>query len=159
MAEQLIGNLAHPFDASKYVDDYRDNLLRIINAKLKGEKIEVAEPAGDRYASDGSPDAAAGESRTGESCRERSDAGGPDTPCRSHAQTRRNPQVRVSRVASGRTRHLPLRFTWQVADPMTVLLVDDDLDSRLIYGRVLSHAGYSCAGGRRRTARAPTSPA
>jgi DNA end-binding protein Ku len=44
MAEQLIGNLARAFDASKYVDDYRDNLLRIINAKLKGEKIEFAEP-------------------------------------------------------------------------------------------------------------------
>ena len=43
MAEQLIGNLANPFDASKYTDDYRDNLMRIINAKLKGKEIEVEE--------------------------------------------------------------------------------------------------------------------
>lgn len=41
MAEQLIGNLAQPFDASRYVDDYHQNLMRIINAKLKGEEIEV----------------------------------------------------------------------------------------------------------------------
>jgi DNA end-binding protein Ku len=44
MAEQLIGNLTEPFDASKYQDDYRANLMRIINAKLKGKKVEAAEP-------------------------------------------------------------------------------------------------------------------
>jgi DNA end-binding protein Ku len=44
MAEQLIANLAQPFDASKYTDDYRDNLMRVINAKLKGEHIEVEQP-------------------------------------------------------------------------------------------------------------------
>lgn len=44
MAEQLIGNLTESFDASKYADDYRANLMRIIKAKLKGKKVEVAEP-------------------------------------------------------------------------------------------------------------------
>ena len=44
MAEKLIGNLAHPFDASKYTDDYQAALKRIINAKLKGKEIEVEEP-------------------------------------------------------------------------------------------------------------------
>jgi DNA end-binding protein Ku len=44
MAEQLIGNLTESFDASKYEDDYRANLMRIIKAKLKGKKVEVAEP-------------------------------------------------------------------------------------------------------------------
>lgn len=44
MAEQLIGNLSATFDASKYVDDYRANLLKIIRAKTKGKKIEVVEP-------------------------------------------------------------------------------------------------------------------
>lgn len=44
MAEQLIGNLVRPFDASKYTDDYQRNLKRIIDAKLKGEKIEIQEP-------------------------------------------------------------------------------------------------------------------
>lgn len=47
MAKQLIDNLAESFDASKYTDDYRANLLRVIKAKMKGKKIEVpaaAEP-------------------------------------------------------------------------------------------------------------------
>ena len=44
MAEQLIGNLTESFDASKYQDDYRANLMRIIKAKLKGKKVEVTEP-------------------------------------------------------------------------------------------------------------------
>ena len=44
MAEQLIGNLTESFNASKYEDDYRNNLMRIIKAKLKGKKVEVAEP-------------------------------------------------------------------------------------------------------------------
>ena len=44
MAEQLIGNLTESFDASKYQDDYRENLMRIIKAKLKGKKVEAAEP-------------------------------------------------------------------------------------------------------------------
>jgi DNA end-binding protein Ku len=39
MAEELIGSLAGPFKAAKYTDDYRANLMRIIRAKLKGEKI------------------------------------------------------------------------------------------------------------------------
>ena len=44
MAEQLVQNLAQSFDASKYADDYRANLMKIIRAKMKGKKIEVAEP-------------------------------------------------------------------------------------------------------------------
>jgi len=44
MAEQLVQNLAESFDASKYTDDYRANLMKIIRAKMKGKKIEVAEP-------------------------------------------------------------------------------------------------------------------
>jgi len=47
MAEQLVQNLAEPFDPSKYTDDYRANLMKVIKAKLKGKKIEVAEPEGD----------------------------------------------------------------------------------------------------------------
>ena len=45
MAEQLISNLTESFDASKYEDDYRANLMRIIRAKMKGKKVEVTEPA------------------------------------------------------------------------------------------------------------------
>ena len=44
MAAQLVSNLAEPFQPEKYTDDYRANLMKIIHAKLKGEKIEVAEP-------------------------------------------------------------------------------------------------------------------
>ena len=44
MAEQLIGNLTESFDPSKYTDDYNENLLKIIRAKMKGKKIEAEEP-------------------------------------------------------------------------------------------------------------------
>ena len=44
MAEQLVGNLTDTFDPSKYTDDYHDNLMKIIRAKMKGKKIEVVEP-------------------------------------------------------------------------------------------------------------------
>ena len=44
MAEQLIGNLSGAFDPAKYVDDYREKLMKIITSKLKGKKIAVVEP-------------------------------------------------------------------------------------------------------------------
>jgi DNA end-binding protein Ku len=44
MAEQLIENLAEPFDPSKYTDDYRSNLMKIINAKMKGKKVKLEQP-------------------------------------------------------------------------------------------------------------------
>jgi DNA end-binding protein Ku len=44
MAEQLVQNLSQSFDPSKYEDDYRNNLMKIIKAKLRGKKIEVTEP-------------------------------------------------------------------------------------------------------------------
>jgi DNA end-binding protein Ku len=43
MAEQLVSNLAEPFDATKYTDDYRTNLMRIIKAKMKGKKVTLEE--------------------------------------------------------------------------------------------------------------------
>ena len=43
MAQQLIENLSESFDPSKYTDDYRENLMRIIRAKMKGKKIEAPE--------------------------------------------------------------------------------------------------------------------
>lgn len=44
MAEQLVATLADTFQPEKFSDTYRDNLMRIIEAKKKGKKIEVAEP-------------------------------------------------------------------------------------------------------------------
>jgi DNA end-binding protein Ku len=44
MAEQLVATLADTFQPEKFSDTYRDNLMRIINAKMKGKKIEVEEP-------------------------------------------------------------------------------------------------------------------
>ena len=41
MAIQLIENLAEPFDASKYRDEYQDKLKAIIKAKAKGKKLPV----------------------------------------------------------------------------------------------------------------------
>jgi DNA end-binding protein Ku len=44
MATQLVENLSSEFDPSKYTDDYHDNLMKIIKAKMKGKKIDVAAP-------------------------------------------------------------------------------------------------------------------
>jgi DNA end-binding protein Ku len=44
MAEQLVATLADSFQPEKYSNEYRDNLMKIINAKMKGKKIEVEEP-------------------------------------------------------------------------------------------------------------------
>lgn len=45
MAQQLVGNLAEPFDPTRYTDEYRANLMRIIKAKMKGKKASLEEPA------------------------------------------------------------------------------------------------------------------
>jgi DNA end-binding protein Ku len=44
MAQQLVENLSTSFDPSKYTDDYRANLMKIIKAKMKGKKVDVSEP-------------------------------------------------------------------------------------------------------------------
>ena len=49
MAEQLIDNLAEPFDPTRYTDDYRANLMRVIKAKMKGRKPKLEEPAPDDH--------------------------------------------------------------------------------------------------------------
>ena len=45
MAEQLVTTLADEFKPEKYSNTYKNNLMAIIEAKLKGKKIEVEEPA------------------------------------------------------------------------------------------------------------------
>lgn len=45
MAEQLVSSMADKFAPEKYSNEYRDNLMKIINDKLKGKKIEVPEVA------------------------------------------------------------------------------------------------------------------
>lgn len=44
MAVQLVEHLAAEWDPARYTDDYQKQIMRVIDAKLKGEKIEV--PAG-----------------------------------------------------------------------------------------------------------------
>jgi DNA end-binding protein Ku len=44
MAKALVNNLGASWDPSKYTDEYRENLLRIIQAKMKGKHVEL-EPA------------------------------------------------------------------------------------------------------------------
>ena len=44
MAKQLVTNLAEPFDPTRYTDEYRANLMRVIKAKLKGKKAKLEEP-------------------------------------------------------------------------------------------------------------------
>ncbi len=41
MARQLVENLSAEWDPAKYTDEYRDNLMRIIQAKLKGRKPKL----------------------------------------------------------------------------------------------------------------------
>lgn len=41
MATQLIDQLSGPFDVTKYKDTYTDQLMKLINAKAKGKKIEA----------------------------------------------------------------------------------------------------------------------
>jgi len=43
MARMLIDNLAGDWDPSKYTDEYRDNLMKMIHAKVKGEKPDLPE--------------------------------------------------------------------------------------------------------------------
>jgi DNA end-binding protein Ku len=50
MAEQLVANLAEPFEPAKYTDEYRANLMKVIKAKMKGQKIPV--PADDAEPND-----------------------------------------------------------------------------------------------------------
>lgn len=41
MAKALVDSLAADWDPSKYTDEYRRNLMRIIDAKLKGKRVEL----------------------------------------------------------------------------------------------------------------------
>ncbi len=43
MAEELVANLAEPFDPSRYKDDYRANLMKVIRARMKGKKLPLPE--------------------------------------------------------------------------------------------------------------------
>ena len=50
MAKALVNSLAAEWDPSKYTDQYRENLLRIIKGKLKGKKVTLEEAAEPRQA-------------------------------------------------------------------------------------------------------------
>jgi DNA end-binding protein Ku len=43
MARQLVDSLASEWDPEKYTDEYRDNLMRLINAKVKGRTPKLQE--------------------------------------------------------------------------------------------------------------------
>ena len=43
MAKQLVENLTEPFDPSRYTDDYRAELLRVIHEKIEGRPPEPVE--------------------------------------------------------------------------------------------------------------------
>ena len=45
MAEQLVQNLAEPFDPARYTDEYRENLMRVIKAKIKGKSPNLKAPS------------------------------------------------------------------------------------------------------------------
>jgi len=50
MAKALVNNLAAAWDPDKYTDEYRENLMKVIQAKVKGKKIEIEAPAEPRQA-------------------------------------------------------------------------------------------------------------
>jgi DNA end-binding protein Ku len=41
MAKALVNSLAADWDPSKYTDQYRENLMRIIQGKMKGQDVEL----------------------------------------------------------------------------------------------------------------------
>jgi DNA end-binding protein Ku len=45
MAGMLVENLAAEWSPTKYTDDYRDNLMKVIRAKLKGRTPKLEETA------------------------------------------------------------------------------------------------------------------
>ena len=47
MAKTLIDQLTDKWDPDKYTDEYRDNLMRVIRAKLKGKEADLKEPEPD----------------------------------------------------------------------------------------------------------------
>jgi DNA end-binding protein Ku len=47
MAKALVESLAAEWDPAKYTDQYRENLLKVIQSKLKGKKEVALEPAGE----------------------------------------------------------------------------------------------------------------
>jgi DNA end-binding protein Ku len=49
MAKMLIENLAADWDPEKYTDEYRENLMKLIKARMKGEKPRL--PAAEAPAS------------------------------------------------------------------------------------------------------------
>jgi DNA end-binding protein Ku len=50
MAKALVNSLAAEWDPSKYTDEYRENLMKVIQAKVKGKHIELAPAAEPREA-------------------------------------------------------------------------------------------------------------
>jgi len=48
MAVQLVENLTAPFAPEKYKDDYREELLRVIRAKVEGREVVETEPVPER---------------------------------------------------------------------------------------------------------------
>jgi DNA end-binding protein Ku len=45
MAEQLVDAMTEPFDPARYKDEYREALLKVIEAKVEGQEIVAPEPA------------------------------------------------------------------------------------------------------------------
>lgn len=50
MAKMLIGNLAGDWDPAKYTDEYRANLMRIVQARVKGKEARLTEQVEPRQA-------------------------------------------------------------------------------------------------------------
>jgi DNA end-binding protein Ku len=51
MAKALVNSLAADWDSAKYTDQYRENLMRIIQGKMKGKEVAL-EPIAERHQAD-----------------------------------------------------------------------------------------------------------
>jgi DNA end-binding protein Ku len=50
MAKALVNSLAAKWDPAKYTDQYRENLMRIIQGKLQGKEVPLEAPGEPRQA-------------------------------------------------------------------------------------------------------------
>jgi DNA end-binding protein Ku len=50
MSKALVNSLAAEWDPSKYTDQYRENLMRLIQGKMKGKEVELESPREPRQA-------------------------------------------------------------------------------------------------------------
>ena len=101
MAKALVNSLAAEWDPSKYTDQYRENLMRIIKGKVKGKKVALE--ADDRAAPGRSrrPDGAAAPQPRSRAARQAARAAAQDRPRSRRAASGRGATAKRSEESRG----------------------------------------------------------